>query len=140
MALASAHIYASRGRLPTDLNQHTGGAQCPLWVTGICKAKRHVRFTPLSGHVQCKSACPLRAKSGHRDDYEPSGSNAAARGKITLISVNSPGCVSTSIEPACCLTMMSWLMERPSPVPSPAGLVVKNGLNIFSFTSGGMPE
>ena len=23
--------------------------------------------------------------------------------------------------------MMSWLMERPSPVPSPAGLVVKNG-------------
>src|SRR5438552_19174291 len=30
-------------------------------------------------------------------------------------------------------------MERPSPVPSPGGLVVKNGLNIFSFTSGGMP-
>jgi len=29
------------------------------------------------------------------------------RGKITLISVNSPGCVSTSIEPPCCLTMMS---------------------------------
>jgi hypothetical protein len=24
-------------------------------------------------------------------------------------------------------------------VPSPAGLVVKNGLKIFSFTSGGMP-
>ena len=29
--------------------------------------------------------------------------------------------------------------ERPSPVPSPAGFVVKNGSNIFSFTSGGMP-
>src|SRR5262245_53804656 len=27
-------------------------------------------------------------------------------------------------------------MERPMPVPSPAGFVVKNGLNIFSFTSG----
>src|SRR5262245_30955855 len=27
-------------------------------------------------------------------------------------------------------------MERPRPVPSPAGFVVKNGLNIFSFTSG----
>ena len=26
-------------------------------------------------------------------------------------------------------------MERPSPVPSPAGLVVKNGLKILSFTS-----
>jgi len=33
--------------------------------------------------------------------------NAAARGKITLISVNSPGWVSTSIEPPCCFTMMS---------------------------------
>jgi hypothetical protein len=33
--------------------------------------------------------------------------NTALRGRITLISVNSPGCVSTSIEPACCLTMMS---------------------------------
>ena len=32
---------------------------------------------------------------------------------------------------------MSWVIDRPSPVPSPAGLVVKNGLNIFSFTSGG---
>src|ERR1700738_805219 len=30
-------------------------------------------------------------------------------------------------------------MERPSPVPSPAGLVVKNGLNSFSFTSGVIP-
>src|SRR5271165_6115199 len=28
-------------------------------------------------------------------------------------------------------------MDSPSPVPSPAGLVVKNGLNILSFTSGG---
>src|SRR5258705_4611973 len=34
---------------------------------------------------------------------------------------------------------MSWLNERPRPVPSPAGFVVKKGLNIFSFTSGGMP-
>jgi hypothetical protein len=31
------------------------------------------------------------------------------------------------------------VMEKPSPVPSPAGFVVKNGLNIFSFTSGGIP-
>ena len=28
---------------------------------------------------------------------------------------------------------------KAKPVPSPAGLVVKNGLNIFSFTSGGIP-
>jgi hypothetical protein len=36
--------------------------------------------------------------------------------------------------PAVLLTIMSWLMESPSPVPSPAGFVVKNGSNIFSFT------
>src|SRR5262245_35303052 len=64
---------------------------------------------------------------------------AALRGRVMRKAVNSPGVVSTSIEPPCCLTMISWLMERPRPVPSPAGLVVKNGLNIFSFTSGGMP-
>src|SRR6516165_8973906 len=50
---------------------------------------------------------------------------AALRGRIILISVNSPGCVSTSIEPECCFTMMSWVIERPRPVPSPAGFVVK---------------
>ena len=32
---------------------------------------------------------------------------AARRGRITLISVNSPGLVSTSIDPECCFTMMS---------------------------------
>ena len=68
----------------------------------------------------------LRANSGHRGDYERSGCDAAARGKVSLISVNSSGCVSTSTEPPCCFTMMSWLIERPNPVPSPGGLVVKN--------------
>src|SRR5450756_1979636 len=32
---------------------------------------------------------------------------AAPRGRTILNSVNSPGCVSTSIDPPCCLTMMS---------------------------------
>src|ERR1019366_3573598 len=35
--------------------------------------------------------------------------------------------------------MSQTLIDRPSPVPSPAGLVVKNGLNIFSLTSSGIP-
>src|SRR5712671_3175876 len=61
---------------------------------------------------------------------------AAMRGRMTLNSVNSPGRVSTSIDPACCLMTMSWLNERPRPVPSPGGLVVKKGLNIFSFHLG----
>src|SRR5215204_4488620 len=64
---------------------------------------------------------------------------AAERGRTILNSVYSPGLVSTSIEPRCCFTTMSWLRESPRSVPSPAGLVVKNGSNIFSLTSGGMP-
>src|ERR1700759_4950064 len=62
-----------------------------------------------------------------------------ARGSTTMNSVKLPGSVATSMVPPCCLTMMSWVIDRPSPVPSPAGLVGKNGLNIFSFTSRGMP-
>jgi hypothetical protein len=61
------------------------------------------------------------------------------RGNTTLNSVNSPGSVSTSMLPPCCFTIMSWLIDRPSPVPSPEGLVVKNGLNIFSLISSGIP-
>ena len=30
----------------------------------ICSAKRHVRFTPESGHSQCNSVCPLCAMCG----------------------------------------------------------------------------
>ena len=32
----------------------------------MCAAKRHVRFTPESGHVQCNYGCPLSPNSGHR--------------------------------------------------------------------------
>src|SRR6202022_655538 len=63
----------------------------------------------------------------------------AVRGSVIMNSVNAPGSVWTSILPPCCFTTMSWLIDRPSPVPSPAGLVVKKGLNIFSFTSSGIP-
>src|SRR5215510_8065526 len=38
---------------------------CPLWSTAdISQCKRHVRFTPESGHVRCNQGCPLWAKSG----------------------------------------------------------------------------
>jgi hypothetical protein len=63
------------------------------------------------------SALPPKATSNATDgDLRISGhprrlchqeSDAATRGKVTLISVNSPGRVSTSIEPPCCFTMMS---------------------------------
>src|SRR5262245_8170902 len=43
------------------------------------------------------------------------------RGSVIMNSVNEPGSVVTSILPPCCFAMMSWLIERPRPVPSPAG-------------------
>ena len=43
------------------------------------------------------------------------------RGNVIINSVKLPGSVSTSILPPCCLTMMSCVIERPRPVPSPAG-------------------
>jgi ParB family chromosome partitioning protein len=46
-------------------------------------------------------------KSGYPRRLCHQESNAGTRGKVTLISVNSPGSVSTSIEPPCCFTMMS---------------------------------
>ena len=35
--------------------------------------------------------------------------------------------------------MMPWQMDSPSPVPSPTGLVVKNGSKTRESTSGAMP-
>jgi len=92
-------------------------------LADICSAKGHVRFAPNSDRESefpktVMSALPadMCSAMAHvcfgptadiEDDYGRSGSNAAMRGKITLISVNSPGWVSTSIEPPCCLTMIS---------------------------------
>jgi hypothetical protein len=88
--------------------------------------------------------CLLRGRDSSRNEETHArpadlAAGTATRGRVILNSVNSLGLVSTSIDPACCLTMISWLMESPRPVPSPAGLVVKKGLNSFSLTSGEMP-
>ena len=53
------------------------------------------------------SACPLCANSGHEGCGNALQTNTGVRGRTILISVNSPGCVSTSIVPACCFTMTS---------------------------------
>ena len=34
-------------------------------LADILRRQCDVRFTPKSGHVQCKGGCPLSAKSGH---------------------------------------------------------------------------
>ena len=44
----------------------------------MCSAKRHVRFTPNSGHVQRNQRCPLCANSGHRTAYSITSSARAS--------------------------------------------------------------
>ena len=78
----------------------------------------YVRFGSKSRHLRRKSTCPLILRK--RTCAVQLGMSALCqkrtsgtvttvqgatwpRGKVTRISVNSPGCVSTSIKPACCL-------------------------------------
>jgi hypothetical protein len=61
----------------------------------MCSALADIRFVPI---------VDILASEDHAFDSER---KAAARGKMILNSVNSPGCVSTSVDPPCCLTMMS---------------------------------
>src|SRR3954447_18701667 len=43
------------------------------------------------------------------------------------------------MRPPCCFTTISWLIESPSPVPSPGGFVVKKGSNILDLMLPGIP-
>jgi hypothetical protein len=47
----------------------------------------HVRFTPESGHVQCNSACPLWANSGHRARFTPN--SGIQREPLVAVTVSS---------------------------------------------------
>ena len=49
-----------------------------------------------------------------------------------------PGALSTSIRPLC-LRMIPCVIDRPSPVPVPTGLVVKKGSKIRLSIYDGMP-
>jgi hypothetical protein len=71
-------------------NVTTGqGLLCPL------------RMSALGQKQTCALHTSMSAKCQKRTSVQPK-TNTATRGGITLISVNSPGCVSTSIEPPCC--------------------------------------
>ena len=61
----------------------------------MCGALAHVWFVPMAD-IQ---SYPWPSRGFQ--------TNTAARGSVTMISVNSPGCVSTSMVPACCFTMTS---------------------------------
>ena len=60
-----------------------------------------------SDQIADRSRMTQRAKSRQSALQQKEAQTLALRGTMILISVNSPGCVSTSIEPACCLTTMS---------------------------------
>ena len=60
-------------------------------------------------------------------------------GKNTINVVPLPTSLSTSIQPWCCLAM-PYTVARPSPVPFPVLLVVKNGSKILGRTSGAIPQ
>src|SRR5262249_54377806 len=64
---------------------------------------------------------------------------AAAPGSTTRNVVPPPGTLSTSSCPPWAETTL-WLMARPSPVPAPTSLVVKNGSKRRPSSSGGMPD
>src|SRR5712672_3398662 len=112
-------------------------------ISGLSKIHRKAAGAEVAPKLLAKQIFDIgfvvNDKNKERHLSAPGLLGAAIRGRITLNSVNSPGRVSTSIDPACCLTIISWRSEGPRPVPSPGGLVVKNGLNILSFTSEGMP-
>ena len=65
--------------------------------------------------------------------------NTAPRGRTILNSVELARLRIDLNRPAMLLDDDVVTDGQAKPVPSPTGLVVKNGLNIFSFTSGGMP-
>ena len=63
----------------------------------------------------------------------------SSRRSVITISAYSPGTVSTRIVPWWPWTTISRLIDRPSSVPWPEGLVVKKGSKSRSSTSGRMP-
>src|SRR6516165_32946 len=100
-----------------------------MGLTGVEQGERGDR------HVRPKLGPSLGRESGESDTHFAASAAIIARrarGRWIANSVNSPTRLSTTIVPPCCWVTMSQLIDRPSPVPSPVGLVVKNGWNSLS--------
>src|SRR5262249_30258679 len=65
---------------------------------------QHPRYRASADALRWKMAMAILTRSVVRVVFQR---NPAVRGRTILISVNSPGCVSTSMEPPCCFTTMS---------------------------------
>ena len=65
-ALVHVHFVQHRGQIRSSRAALPGGRHTAKYVVSL-----HVRFTPESRHVRCKSKCPLCAKSGHSAVSKP---------------------------------------------------------------------
>ena len=111
--------------------------------TTSCSGAR-IRLTarPTSGSSSTTRIRPRRAAGSPRARPGPAAPRAPrarrGAGRSTRNVEPFPGVDSTWISPPRPLTM-PWQIERPSPVPTPTGFVVKNGSKMRGRTSGGMP-
>ena len=68
-------------------------------IADMCSALADVRFVPIAD-IQAHWRASAFGQYGY-------WASTSARGRTIVISVNSPDCVSTSIEPPCCFTTIS---------------------------------
>src|ERR1700677_5398801 len=78
----------------------------------LCKLHRELIVAEITPELLAEQNLDIRLIINHENEHVHCRSPdvtmvATLRGRIILNSVNSPGCVSTSIDPPCCLTMMS---------------------------------
>ena len=78
----------------------------------------------------------MGGRAGGTGGGQEGGPPTPHNGNVTSKHV-SPGFESKRISPLCRTLTMRRAMSRPRPLPSPDGLVVKNGSKIFSWTLGG---
>ena len=80
------------------------------------------------------------AEKRSQANYAAADCEGACRGSRTanVLPRPAPGLEAEIVPP--CWLMIRWLIERPRPVPCPAGLSVKNGSNRLSIVSGVMPH
>src|SRR6185312_9829854 len=106
---------------------------------GLGPVVRHPRLEAGGGQVVGDRLRHLRhVVDDERAELGHVASPFGLAGHTTVTVVPCPGVLCTSICPAWLRTMPA-AMARPSPVPSPRALVVKNGSKMAVRFSGGMP-
>ena len=87
--------------------------------------------------VDHQHAKPLGWSTGAGRPAVGAGGRVAS-GSCTVKVEPRPSSVESMMRPPCSRTM-PWLIESPSPVPSPSGLVVKKGSNTWAASASDIP-